>query len=87
MITANSFSDAKRLADLIRERVPVVVNLRDADVEMVRRLVDFSSGLIYALDGTMKKVAEGVILVSPPRVTLSPDEERRLTDLGLYSLT
>lgn len=87
VITAQSFSDAKRLADLIRERVPVVVNLRDADVEMVRRLVDFSSGLIYALDGTMKKVAEGVILVSPPRVTLSPDEERRLTDLGLYSLT
>lgn len=87
VITAHSFADAKRLADLIRERVPVVVNLRDTEPDMVRRLVDFSSGLIYALDGTMKKVADGVILVSPPRVTLSPDEERRLTELGLYSLT
>ncbi len=54
---------------------------------MVRRLVDFSSGLIYALDGTMKRVAEGVILVSPPRVTLSEDEIRRLSDLGLYDVS
>lgn len=86
IIVAETFADAKRLADLIRERVPVVVNLRDTEPDMVRRLVDFSSGLIYALDGTMKKVAEGVILVSPPRVSLSPDEERRLSDLGLYTL-
>lgn len=84
IIAAHSFADAKRLADLVRERVPVIVNLRDTDPDMVRRLVDFSSGLIYALDGTMRKVAEGVILVSPPRVTLSADEERRLVDLGLY---
>ncbi len=84
IIAAHAFADAKRLADLVRERVPVIVNLRDTDPDMVRRLVDFSSGLIYALDGTMRKVAEGVILVSPPRVTLSPDEERRLIDLGLY---
>jgi len=83
IIAAHSFSDAKRLADMIRERIPVLVNLRDTEPEMVRRLVDFSSGLIYALDGTMRKVSEGVILVSPPRVALSPDEERRLSDLGL----
>ena len=84
IIAAHSFSDAKRLADMIRERIPVVVNLRDTEPEMVRRLVDFSSGLIYALDGTMRKVAEGVILVSPPRITISPEEERRLADLGLF---
>ncbi len=86
IIAAHSFSDAKRLADMIRERIPVVVNLRDTEPEMVRRLVDFSSGLIYALEGTMRKVAEGVILVSPPRVTISPEEERRLADLGLFDL-
>jgi cell division inhibitor SepF len=84
IIAAHSFADAKRLADLVRERVPVVVNLRDTDPDMVRRLVDFSSGLVYALDGTMRKVSDGVILVSPPRVALSPDEERRLVELGLF---
>ena len=84
IIAAHSFSDAKRLADLVRERVPVVVNLRDTDPDMVRRLVDFSSGLVYALDGTMRKVSDGVILVSPPRVNISSDEEQRLIDLGLF---
>jgi cell division inhibitor SepF len=84
IIAAHSFADAKRLADLVRERVPVLVNLRDTEPDMVRRIVDFASGLIYALDGTMRKVSEGVILVSPPRITLSADEERRLMDLGLF---
>ncbi len=53
---------------------------------MVRRLVDFASGLTYSLDGTMRKVGQGVILVSPPRVTVSRDERRRLADMGLYQI-
>ncbi len=79
------FSDAKLLADRIRARVPVVLNLRDTDPDMVRRLVDFASGLTYALDGTMRKISEGVIMVLPPRVSLGREEKRRLADLGLYS--
>ncbi len=84
VISANSFSDAQLLADLIRERTPVVLDLRTTEPEMVRRLVDFASGLTYALDGTMRRVAQGVILVTPPRVTVSRDERRRLASLGLY---
>ncbi len=87
VIVAKVFGDAQRLADLIRSRTPVVLDLRTTEPEMVRRLVDFSSGLIYALDGSMRKVAQGVILVSPPRVSLSSDERRRLADLGLYETT
>lgn len=87
IIQAVDFGDAKLLADRIRERVPVVLNLRDTDPDMVRRLVDFSSGLTYALDGTMSKVSEGVILVLPPRMSLGREEKRRLADLGLYALT
>lgn len=85
IVEATDFSDAKLLADRIRERVPVVLNLRATDPDMVRRLVDFASGLTYALDGTMRKTSEGVIMVLPPRVTLGREEKRRLADLGLYS--
>ena len=87
IIPALDFADAKLLADRIRERVPVVLNLRDTDPDMVRRLVDFSSGLTYALDGTMSKISEGVILVMPPRMSLGREEKRRLSDLGLYDLS
>jgi len=87
IVEAANFSDAKLLADRIRERVPVVLNLRATDPDMVRRLVDFASGLTYALDGSMRKISEGIIMVLPPRVLLGREEKRRLADLGLYSTT
>lgn len=86
VLVVEEFGDAKILADRVRDKVPVVLDLRRAEPELVRRVIDFSSGLIYALDGTMRKVGEGLVLVLPPRVTLSRDEKRRLAGLGVYSV-
>lgn len=87
VIVAKAFADAQRLADFIRSRTPVVLDLRTTEPEMVRRLVDFASGLTYALDGSMRKVAQGVILVSPPGARqLSAGERERLAALGLYEI-
>ncbi len=86
VVEARGFDDAKVVADRIRARRPVVLDLRATDPDMVRRLVDFSSGLTYGLDGTMRKIAEGVILVLPARVTLGREEQRRLAELGLYAV-
>ena len=84
IIEARTLSDAQTLADFIREGRNVVLDLRDTETAMVRRLVDFSSGLTYALDGRMVKVAKGVILVTPAGSSVSVDERRRLAALGLY---
>ena len=86
-IEVRGFDDAKRIADLMRERIPVVVNLRDTDPTLVRRLVDFSSGLVYALDGSIRKVAEGVLLdeSSPgesPRTRVATPGRTRAIRLG-----
>ena len=86
VILVEEFGDARILADRVRDRVPVVLDMRQADHDLVRRVVDFSSGLIYALDGSMRKVGDGLVIVLPPRVTLSRDEKRRLTALGVYDL-
>lgn len=86
VITAVGFDDAKRVADRIRARQPVVINLRETDPDMVRRIIDFASGLTYGLDGTMRKIAEGVILILPARVSLGREERRRLAGLGLYAI-
>ncbi len=86
VLFVEEFSDARALADRVRDRVPVVLDMRSIDSDLVRRIVDFSSGLIYALDGSMRKVGEGLVLVLPPRVTLSRDEKRRLASLGAYEL-
>jgi cell division inhibitor SepF len=86
VLVIEEFGDARILADRVRDRVPVVLDLRQTDPDLVRRVIDFGSGLIYALDGTMNKVAEGVVVVLPPRVVLSREERRRLARLGVYDL-
>jgi FtsZ-interacting cell division protein YlmF len=86
VIEARTFSDAQALADHIRDGMPVVLDLRSTEPAMVRRLVDFATGLTYALDGRMAKIAQGVILVSPPGRVIGIEEQERLRDLGLYRL-
>jgi cell division inhibitor SepF len=86
ILVVEEFADARMLADRVRDRTPVVLDMRSTDPEMVRRVVDFASGLIYALDGSMRKVGDGLVAVLPPRVTLSRDEKRRLAALGAYDL-
>ncbi len=86
ILLVDEFGDARVLADRVRGRTPVVLDLRRADADLTRRVIDFSSGLIYALDGSMRKVGDGLVLVLPPRVRLSRDEKRRLASLGAYEL-
>jgi len=59
------FDSAQELADKFKEGLPVIMNLEAADREVSRRLIDFASGLCYALNGSMEKVATGVYLLKP----------------------
>lgn len=86
VIMPHSFDEVRGLADNIRERTPVVLDLREVEAATVRRVVDFATGLTYALDGSMRKVGTGLILVLPARVSLGRDEKRRLAEAGLYEL-
>jgi cell division inhibitor SepF len=60
------FDQAQELADKFKDGLPVIMNLEGTDREVSRRLIDFASGLCYALSGTMEKVATGVYLLKPP---------------------
>ena len=60
-----SFNQAQEIADHFKDGVPVIVNLEGADREMSRRIIDFASGMCYALSGTMEKVGSGVYLLKP----------------------
>jgi len=86
ILVVDEFGDAKILADRVRDRIPVVLDFRRVDDELARRVVDFSSGLIYALDGTMSRVGRGLVLVLPPSTRIDTDEKRRLASLGAYEL-
>jgi cell division inhibitor SepF len=80
----NGFNDAQEVGDRLKAGQPVILNLQSVDRELQRRLIDFSSGLAYALSGTMSKVADHVFLLTPSNVELADAEMERLQARGLY---
>jgi cell division inhibitor SepF len=81
-LSPQSFSDAKVVADEFKKSVPVIINLQGLDRDLVRRLVDFSSGLCYGLDGHMEKIASQVFLLTPKSVEVSAEDRRRIEERG-----
>ena len=77
------FGDAKEIGDLLKNHTPVILNLVDAQSDLARRMLDFCSGLIYALSGSMEKVANHVFLITPTDVELPPEEKIWPREKGL----
>jgi cell division inhibitor SepF len=82
LILPRSFNDAQQIADRFKDGVPVILNLQSADNELAKRLIDFSSGLTYALDGGMQRVADKVFLLTPRNVEVSAEERARMLERG-----
>jgi cell division inhibitor SepF len=78
------FSDAQEIGDLVKASSPVIVNLQASEKDLARRMIDFCSGLTYAVGGSMEKVAESVFLLTPSNVEVSPEERQRLQENGLF---
>jgi cell division inhibitor SepF len=78
------FNDAQEVGDRLKAGQPVILNLQGVERDLQRRLIDFSSGLAYALNGTMSKAAEQVFLLTPSDVEVSDEEKERLQARGLY---
>ncbi|HUC04518.1 MAG TPA: cell division protein SepF [Acidimicrobiales bacterium] len=76
------FGDAKEIADKLKDNRPVIVNLQMADRDLQRRMIDFCSGVTYALSGEMEKVADQVFLLAPTNVKVSDEERQRLVERG-----
>ncbi len=82
LVVPRSFNDAQQIADKFKDGIPVILNLQGADQELSKRLIDFTSGLSYALDGGMQRVADKVFLLTPRNVQVSAEERARLLERG-----
>ena len=85
LILPRSFNDAQQLADRFKDGVPVILNLQSADAELSKRLIDFASGLTYALDGGMQRIADKVFLLTPRDVELSAEDRARMLERGFFN--
>jgi hypothetical protein len=82
LVIPRSFNDAQQIADKFKETIPVILNLQSSDAELSKRLIDFASGLTYALDGGMQRVADKVFLLTPRNVEVSAEERARWLERG-----
>jgi cell division inhibitor SepF len=85
LVVPKSFNDAQKVADKLKADVPVIINLQAADSDLAKRLIDFSSGLTYALDGAMQRVADRVFLLTPAHVTVSAEDKASLMERGFFN--
>jgi cell division inhibitor SepF len=82
LVIPRSFNDAQQIADRFKDGVPVILNLQQSDQELSKRLIDFASGLTYALDGGMQRIADKVFLLTPQNVEVSAEERARMIERG-----
>ena len=79
-----SFNDTSNAADDLRNRKAVIVNMENVDKAMARRVVDFLSGCVYALDGDVKKIAQSAYLFCPHNMEISGDLETLQAEVENY---
>jgi cell division inhibitor SepF len=84
-VIPKNFNDAQQIADKFKENVPVILNLQGADTDLSKRLIDFASGLTYALDGGMQRIADKIFLLTPRNVEVSAEERARLLEKGFFN--
>ena len=82
LVLPRSFNDAQQIADKFKQQIPVILNLQSADAELSKRLIDFASGLTYALNGGMQRVADKVFLLTPRNVEVSAEQRAQLLERG-----
>lgn len=84
-VAPKNFNDAQDVADKFKATIPVILNLQGTDTDLAKRLIDFSSGLTYALDGGMQRIADKVFLLTPHNVEVSAEQRAQLVEKGFYN--
>jgi cell division inhibitor SepF len=85
LVVPKSFNDAQQIADKFKDSIPVILNLQSSETDLSKRLIDFASGLTYALDGGMQRIADKVFMLTPRNVEISAEERARLIEKGFFN--
>ena len=79
-----SFDDARDIANHLKNKKPVVMNLEFVEKDVARRIVDFLSGAVYAVDGNIQKVSNGIFIITPYNVGIMGDFKDELRNKGIF---
>ena len=83
-VPPGALADAQKAAEDLKERRPVIVNLEATEEEVARRVIDFISGVTYALNGYYERVGDKVFLFTPANIIIADEEEAPESDKGPF---
>ncbi|MBQ8807988.1 MAG: cell division protein SepF [Clostridia bacterium] len=84
VVSIEQFDEAREVADHLRSKKPVVINLEKLEKDVARRVIDFISGAVYALGGSIQKVSGGIFLIAPYNVDIMSDVRDELKNTGIF---
>ena len=84
VVQPETFEEAKDIADTLKSKNPVVINLEDVSKDESRRIIAFLSGAIYALDGNIQKISNGIFLITPYNIGIMGDFKDELRNKGVF---
>ncbi len=77
-----SYEDTQSIIDNLKNRKPVIVNMEELELDTAQRILDFLSGAVYALNGTMCKISRGIFVVAPNNYDVVGNGEDDYGDMG-----
>ncbi len=84
VVHPESFEDSKEIADHLKTKKPIVVNLEKIDAEVAKKIIDFLSGAVYALDGNIQKISKGIFLIVPYNMGIMGDFKDELRNKVVF---
>lgn len=84
VVQPESFEDSKEIADHLKTKKPIVVNLEKIDQEIAKKIINFLSGAVYALDGNIQKISSGIFLIVPYNMGIMGDFKDELRDKVIF---
>lgn len=81
------FEDSKTIVDSLKSKKPVIINIEDLDQELGKKIFDFCSGALYALDGHIQKISRGIFILAPYNVEIGGDVKNVLESKGIFAWT
>ncbi len=87
VLQPSTYEDASEIADRLKGKKAVVVNLEDLTKEDAVKVLDFVSGVVYALEGNIQKVSGGIFLIAPYNVSIAGDVRDELKNKGFFPWT
>ena len=79
VIRPHSMEDAREITDTLREKCAVVLNVENLELELAQRILDFTSGSCYAINGNLQKISNYIFIITPPSIEISGDFQEILS--------